>query len=92
MNITMFPTPYLKANMYLIHENRCGILIDPYDDPVMNAGIENAVERVDYIILTHEHYDHISGIDALRQRFQSRVLCGGICGERIRNATDNFSR
>lgn len=92
MNIITFPTPYLKANMYLIHENGHGILIDPYDDPVMNAGIENAVERVDYIILTHEHYDHISGTDALRQRFQSRVLCGGVCGERIRNATDNFSR
>lgn len=92
MEIKRYETPLLKSNMYLIHENGRGILLDPYDDLSASDAIESMVERVDYIILTHEHYDHISGTNALRQRFQSPVLCGGACGERIRNATHNFSR
>lgn len=92
MNVAAFPTPFLKSNMYLLHENGRGILIDPYDDSSFCMQIEQSVKAVDYIILTHEHYDHISGTNALRTRYHSRVLCGSECGDRIRDATYNFSR
>lgn len=92
MEIITFPTPYLKSNMYLIREGQRGILIDPYENIDFTQKIRDAVTAVDYIILTHEHYDHISGTDVYRDQWNSKVLCGSVCAERIRNSTDNFSR
>lgn len=91
MTITTFATPYLRSNMYLIVENGHGIIIDPCDDSDFCGEIEKQTQEIDYILLTHEHYDHISGTNALRKRFGCPVLCGAVCGERIRNSVDNFS-
>lgn len=90
MRVLQFPTPLLASNMYLLTENSHGIVIDPYDG--FAAQIAEECQEIDYILLTHEHYDHISGANALRERYGCPVVCGEACGRRIRNSTHNFSR
>lgn len=92
MTILSFATPLLSSNMYLLVENRRGIIIDPYDAPEFVRQVSEACDSVDYILLTHEHYDHISGSNALRERYGCPVLCSEICGQRIRNPAQNLSR
>lgn len=41
------------------------ILIDVSPD-IRQQAIENKLERIDGILMTHAHYDHVSGIDELR--------------------------
>lgn len=90
VQIWAFVTPLLSSNMYLLSENRRGIIIDPYDG--FTSEISGECDTVDCILLTHEHYDHISGANALRERYGCPVVCSEVCGERIQNSTHNFSR
>ena len=92
MLVKSFPTPWLKSNMYLLIEKRRGILVDAYASQAYFDQFEKWVDSIDYIILTHEHYDHISGTNAIRQRYRCPVLCGEACSQRIQNPTQNFSR
>jgi len=92
MNVIAFPTPYLRSNMYLIAESGHGIIIDPYEDDTYCAQIELEARKIDCIILTHEHFDHISGTNALRGRYKCPVLCSAACAKRILDPTRNFSR
>lgn len=90
MEVLAFVTPHLASNMYLLAENSRGILIDPCEG--FAGQIEEKCRGIDYILLTHEHYDHISGTNALRERYRCPVVCSAACGQRIGNSTHNFSR
>lgn len=91
MGIISFPTPLLCSNMYLISETDHGIILDPHSDRAMLIQIGAAAKQIDYIILTHEHYDHISGTNALRKRFGCPVLCSDACAARIKDPVANLS-
>lgn len=61
----------------LIQKNRKNILIDAGPDIRIQA-IKHKVNKIDVLILTHAHFDHIAGIDDLRifNRIQKkRVRC-----------------
>lgn len=90
MKVQKFATPLLSSNMYLLTENSRGIIIDTYDG--FTSEIAGGCNAIDYILLTHEHYDHISGTNALRERYRCPVVCSEACGQRIQNSTHNFSR
>jgi hydroxyacylglutathione hydrolase len=55
-------------------ESGCTAIVDPAEvDPVVNA-IEAAGGRLDLILLTHHHGDHIAGTDAIRERYGAPVV------------------
>ncbi len=73
--------------MYIIREGNHIIVIDPcnfYDD------VEEA-DKVDMIILTHEHFDHISGVNGWKERTGAKVVCNSFCAENIQNPKMNLS-
>lgn len=86
-NIRRIPSDLLASNMYLVEERGHGIVVDPCEDlsPYDPALV------YDWIFLTHEHYDHISGVDAWRERTGARVICSRACGESLKDPKKNFS-
>ena len=53
------------------------VVNDPWITPnVMNDLSWEAIEKCDYITLTHGHYDHTLDIPALVEKFNPYVLCG----------------
>ncbi|AGA70593.1 Zn-dependent hydrolase, glyoxylase [Desulfitobacterium dichloroeliminans LMG P-21439] len=92
MQVMNVRTPLLHSNMYFILENRRMIVIDPYSSAEVINKIEKAADSVDYLILTHEHYDHISGANDLRDHFGCPIVCSGECGQRICDPRLNQSR
>lgn len=68
---------------YLVSENNTGhtILIDPCgDDEIIRAAIKKAGNIVPmYILLTHGHHDHISGIASARKYFNAPVAAHPAC-------------
>jgi len=70
------------------------VLIDPGEEAVlqMAENLETPGRRVEYALLTHEHYDHISGVLAIQSRGNSQVICSNQCSTAITNPTLNFSR
>jgi L-ascorbate metabolism protein UlaG (beta-lactamase superfamily) len=52
------------------------LIVDPYIDYSPTAPIQcREVTGADYIALTHGHYDHITDVGSLLQKFHSKVLC-----------------
>ncbi|MEE8353670.1 MAG: MBL fold metallo-hydrolase [Dehalococcoidales bacterium] len=52
------------------------LVIDPYIDHSSTAPIKcDEVTGADYIAVTHGHYDHITDVGALVERFGSKVIC-----------------
>lgn len=89
-------TPVFSSCAYVVlaRGTQEALVIDP-GNPVA-AGILNLlgslnVQRVPYIILTHEHFDHIAGVDALRQEFGSRLVCSQQCADAIGDPKANMS-
>ncbi len=69
------------------------ILIDPWftdidgsDYPFPEGHSRDDIERVDYIFLTHSHYDHDSDIPYFVKKFDCPVFCGALtAGELLKH-------
>ena len=58
MQIKKTDSGLLHSCMYLLEEKGHAIVIDPCRD--LSAAGDSIV---DYLLITHEHYDHISGVN-----------------------------
>lgn len=63
----------LPTNCYIgvNEETGHGFLVDPakYHDKVVEAMREMGIEQLDYILLTHGHFDHILGVPGFLEKF-----------------------
>lgn len=70
-----FVFEYAASNMYAAAENGTALVTDPF---VSGAALEylreNNVSHVT-VLLTHEHYDHISGVKWLSDAFDTVIIC-----------------
>ena len=76
MSITATPVPILSDNYAWLLRDGSGAtaIVDPADAPPIIAAIEAAGGRLDLILLTHHHADHVAGTDAVRARFGAPVV------------------
>jgi glyoxylase-like metal-dependent hydrolase (beta-lactamase superfamily II) len=86
IEIQRYVSDLLASNMYLLKEGARAIVIDPFEDTSVANGL-----TVDYILLTHEHYDHISGVNSWKTRTSATVFCSKACADNIRNPRKNLS-
>ncbi|MGA2541407.1 MAG: MBL fold metallo-hydrolase [Verrucomicrobiota bacterium] len=64
---------------------------NPVADGMMKLLERLQVRRVTYVVLTHEHFDHILGAEPLRERLGSRLVCSQRCAEAIGDPKSNMS-
>ena len=91
VRIRIFPGNLMDERMYLIPAGEEPVVIDPHADDALLSYLENA--RLVHVFLTHEHYDHISGVNWLRERLSCRVYASAVCAagmEKERNGTAHF--
>lgn len=84
----------VTSNCYVVYKSNHCVVVDPGSE---DAGeILGWIERnelvLDYIILTHEHFDHLWSVNELRSNYpDTKLICSGKCSERIQNRKRNFS-
>jgi glyoxylase-like metal-dependent hydrolase (beta-lactamase superfamily II) len=80
MYIKVLPLGLVAANCYILcDENKCGAVIDAGDyTPRLQMAIkESGIEKLLYIICTHGHFDHVSGVARLKEKYpEARVVVG----------------
>ena len=81
------------SNGYVLLEGRDAIVIDPNLEGEIVETLEKYQAVPGLAILTHEHADHIRGLEALRERYpQMRTVASLLCSERIQDIRSNLSR
>lgn len=87
MEIRSFDSGILSSNMYVIEDNGHAIIIDPARNTSPGRDL-----IIDLMIATHEHYDHISGVNAWKEAFHAPLLCSEACAERLGDPRKNRAR
>src|SRR6059058_3070639 len=77
MPIAAQALPILSDNYaWLLRDEPTGAtaVVDPADAQACIAAVEKAGGRLDLILITHHHDDHIAGVDEVRTRFGAQVV------------------
>ena len=86
--IQVFVDELTESNCYVIESNNRNIVIDPNQSKELEKWIEeNPV--IDFILLTHEHCDHMSGLNKMRKNIP--VICSMACNIGIQDSRKNMS-
>lgn len=96
LSVTSFTNDLFGSCAYVVSAagSPQALVIDPAD--AATGGVdrflaERGLTEV-IVALTHEHYDHISGVGHLRQAADARLICSSLCSEAITSPIKNFSR
>lgn len=80
-----------RTNSYLIVSEGHAILVDvPSEEIIDELNKINSV--LDYIILTHEHVDHLWGLNSVREHFSCKVIGQKFCSSNIQDCRKNQAR
>lgn len=90
--IYRYGMPAIESNMYILLADGQALVIDPHSSEEALILLHTYfVQRVT-ILLTHEHYDHISGVNWFRENFETEVMCSAECARMLSDPDRNMAR
>lgn len=97
MDLQVYTLPVITANMYVLVSDESALVIDPQVNKQALEYLEEKGVKEIKVILTHEHFDHISGVNALRDYADSNngtctVYAGAYCADAIPYPQRNLSK
>lgn len=81
-----------QSNCYIFSENSRGLILDPNCFERLDSYLSEHQIVPEYVLLTHEHCDHISALNALRQKYSCTVISSEACSKGIQSKTLNMTR
>lgn len=90
MEIRRFISPMLDHNMYILAENGHGIAIDPFYCEDSRALMDDL--KMDFMLVTHEHFDHIRGVNEMKRVYGIPLLANAKCNTNMQNPAKNFAK
>ena len=83
--------PLTDSNCYAIEEKGHVLIIDPNQKEKVTQIIREQDWIIDYVILTHEHCDHMQGLNELRRQYHFQVIAQEKCSKNLANKVKNMS-
>ena len=97
-NLYKYAMPLMDSNMFVMISGSRALIIDPCINEEAEKLLRDSGVKELTIILTHEHYDHISGVNRLKEWIHSDPDSGGcqvyankVCAAAITEPTGNLS-
>lgn len=85
--------PLTESNCYILAEDKHSVVIDPGESEQLLQILKKNEWEPELILLTHEHCDHMAGLDALRDAYpQARFAATAVCNSGIQSMRLNMSR
>lgn len=74
MRIIKIPVGPLQTNCYIVSDGNSSLVIDPGDEPdIILDEIKKNSLNVDYIIITHAHFDHIGAVPEIKEETSAKI-------------------
>ncbi len=83
--------PLTDSNCYLIEEEGHVLIIDPNQKEEITDIVKKHQWVIDYVLLTHEHCDHMQGLNNLRRTYKFQVIAQEKCSKNLGNRIKNMS-
>ena len=79
-------------NTYIVYENGGAVVIDPGNsaEEIMKTASDLGV-KIEYVFITHCHYDHIEFLEELREKAGAKLVSGDKGAENVTNPNINLS-
>lgn len=90
--IYVYAMPVMDSRMYILIDDKNekeALIIDPLCSEEAVPVIRELAHAT--VLLTHSHYDHISGVNWLRGLTDCTVFCSRTCAEKICDSGKNFA-
>lgn len=91
MNINRYSFYPIDSSMYIMLGTESALIIDPcVDENAYQLILQNSIKKA-FILLTHEHFDHISGVNWWKGKLNCTVICTSACASNICDSRRNAS-
>lgn len=87
----------IDSNCFVIFDKTVGgdcVIVDPgsEDNRLLYKFLDSVSLNPEFIILTHEHFDHCWGVNELRTKYPKvKLICSATCSEAIQHKKKNYS-
>jgi glyoxylase-like metal-dependent hydrolase (beta-lactamase superfamily II) len=81
-----------ESNCYILEDHGKALLIDPNDYGSIKDHLDGRGLIPEWILLTHEHCDHIAALNELRRHYSLQVLASADCSRGIQDTKLNMTR
>jgi len=89
--LKIIPNGFLGVNTGCVFNGQKALIIDPGEEAEKILA-ELGERELAAVLLTHSHFDHIGGVDALLDAFPAaRLYCHPLCGKNIADPNGNLS-
>lgn len=92
INYSRFVFQPLNSNMYIFNEKDKALIVDPCQSEEAYKQLKEAGIKYLLIVLTHEHYDHVSGISYWKERFPTFIVAHDLVKEKIENPHNRIAQ
>jgi glyoxylase-like metal-dependent hydrolase (beta-lactamase superfamily II) len=93
--VKRIPNKPIDSNCFVVYStyNESCLIIDPGTEDCADLirFIDMSNLKPDYILLTHEHFDHIWGVNKLRDIYAIKLICLRDCSAMIADKKKNMS-
>lgn len=87
-----FVLPVINSNMYVLPADGEALIVDPHVSVEAERLLAEGGTKRCTVLLTHEHFDHISGVNRLRELYSCEVICTKDCASALVNPRRNASK
>lgn len=92
MEIYRFRYEPVDSNMWFLPVGNSGFVFDPNISEELLALFNDYGTTSVQIILTHEHYDHTTGVEWLQKQIEAKLFCQEDCAKYIASGKGNSPR
>lgn len=91
VKVYKYVMPIITSNMYILIMDKQALIIDPNESEEAMELLEDCGVTDITILLTHEHFDHISGVNYFREKYSCKVYGNNKCKEMVTDPSKNLA-